>query len=201
MMTHTAWYIARATGYVAWGLLTVTVVLGLVFSARLGRGKVTPAWLLDLHRFVGGASVIFTGLHVGGLIVDNYVHFNVIDVLVPFASEWRPGAVALGVIAMYLLAAVEISSLAMKRLPRTWWRKIHMSSHALFWVATFHLLTAGTDADSPVSQVVTALVISLVVFLTLVRVLSDGRLTQRSSPRTNIEAHTVDRERVGPTAE
>lgn len=172
MSPQTWWYLARATGYVAWALVTTSVISGLLLSTRLTNGRPTPAWILDLHRFLAGTAVAFTGLHIVGLVADNFVHFGLADVLVPFASSWRAGAVALGVIAMYLLVAVEISSLLMRRLPRRLWRGIHLSSYVAFWAATFHLLTAGTDATNPASKTATALVIAAVVFLTLVRALS-----------------------------
>lgn len=93
--------------------------------------------------------------------------------------------VALGVVAMYLIAAVEISSLLMRRLPRRVWHGIHLGSYVLFWVATFHLISAGSDADHALSRVVTAAVIAAVVFLTLVRALGGkGRgADARARPR------------------
>lgn len=175
------WYVARATGYVAWALVATSVISGLLLSTRLTNGRPTPAWILDLHRFLAGASVAFTGLHVGGLVADNYVHFGLADILVPFASEWKTAPVALGVIALYLLAAIEISSLYMRRLPRRLWRIVHLSSYVLFWFATFHLITAGSDAGNPASRVAVALTMALVVFLTLVRALSRRGNRQRRS--------------------
>lgn len=176
MNAHLAWYLARATGYVAWGLLSASLVLGLLLSTKLAKGHLTPAWILDLHRFLGGTSVLFTAVHVAGVIADNNVHFGLLDVLVPFVSSWRPFAVALGVIAMYMLVAVETTSLLMKRLPRRLWRRIHLASYFLFWIATFHLLMAGTDSSAPTSRTIVAVVIALVVFLTLVRVLIPRRV-------------------------
>lgn len=166
------WYLARATGYVAWALLTTSVISGLLLGTRLTKGRPTPAWILDLHRFLAGTAVVFTGLHLAGLVADDYVHFDLADLLVPFASSWRTGAVALGVIALYLLVAVEVSSLYMRRLPKRVWRRIHLGSYLAFWFATFHLVTAGADAGHPLSRVITAVVIAVVVFLTLVRSLS-----------------------------
>lgn len=183
MNAQTWWYLARATGYVAWALVTISVISGLLLSTRLTNGRPTPAWILDLHRFLAGTAVAFTGLHIVGLVADNYVHFGAADVLVPFASSWRTGAVALGIIAMYLLAAVEISSLLMRSLPRRLWRGIHLASYVAFWAATFHLLTAGTDAGHPASTVTTALAIAAVVFLTLVRALGGRGRNHRSHQR------------------
>lgn len=176
------WYLARATGYVAWAMVTASVVSGLLLSARLTNGRPTPGWILDLHRFLAGTAVAFTALHLVGLIADSYVHFGVADLLIPYASGWQPGAVALGVVAMYLLTAVEISSLLMRRLPRRAWRSIHYGSYVAFWLSTFHLVTAGTDASHPLSKVAVAFVIATVVFLTLVRALGARRGARRQRP-------------------
>lgn len=185
MNEQTWWYVARATGYVAWALVTTSVITGLLLSTRLTNGRPKPAWILDLHRFLAGASVAFTALHLIGLVADNYVHFGAADLLVPYASSWKSGAVALGIIAFYLLAAVEISSLLMRRLPRRVWHTIHLGSYLAFWSATFHLVTAGTDAAHPASRVAAALAMTVVVFLTLIRALSGkgaGRRPRRPAP-------------------
>jgi DMSO/TMAO reductase YedYZ heme-binding membrane subunit len=166
------WYIARATGIVAWALLAASVIWGLLLSTRLARGRPTPAWLLDLHRFLGGSAVAFTALHLAGLVADNYVDFGLADLLVPYASGWKPGPVALGVVSLYLLTAVEATSLAMQHIPRRVWRTVHLTSYVLFWSATFHFILAGTDAPHPLARVAIDIVAAAVVFLTLVRILS-----------------------------
>jgi predicted ferric reductase len=194
---QTWWYLARSTGYVAWGLAAASVIWGLLLSTRLTRGRPSPAWILDLHRFLAAAAVVFTSLHLVGLVADSYVHFGVADLLVPFASSWRTGAVALGIVAAYVLVAVEVTSLLMRRLPRRLWRLVHLSSYVAFWSATFHLVTAGTDAGNPFSRVATTLVMAVVVFLTLVRALSGrgnrGRLRGDTpkAPRTSAHARSV----------
>ncbi|HEX5946844.1 MAG TPA: ferric reductase-like transmembrane domain-containing protein [Acidimicrobiales bacterium] len=166
------WYIARATGIVAWALLAASVIWGLLLSTRLARGRPTPAWLLDLHRFLGGSAVVFTFLHLAGLVADDYVDFGLADLLVPYASGWKPGPVGLGVLSLYLLVAVEATSLAMRRMPRRVWRGVHLASYVLFWTATFHFILAGTDAPHPLARAGIDLVAAAVVFLSLVRILS-----------------------------
>ncbi|HVN51549.1 MAG TPA: ferric reductase-like transmembrane domain-containing protein [Acidimicrobiales bacterium] len=149
-MTALPWYIARSAGLVAWALLTASVVWGLVMSTRsrpFGH-RPRPAWMLDLHRWLGGLATIFVGVHVLALLADSYVHFTLLSVLVPFAGSWRPAAVAWGVVGLYLLLAVELTSLARRRLPKRAWRAVHFASFPLFLLATAHALTAGTDAGS-----------------------------------------------------
>lgn len=175
MNPHAWWYVARATGFVAWGLVTASVVTGLLLSTRLARSRPTPAWTLDLHRFLGGTAIVFTALHLAGLVGDTYVHFGLTDLAIPFASSWKPGAVALGIVAIYLLVAVQATSMAMRWLPRRLWRGVHFTSFILFWTSTFHMQLAGTDAANPVAVWAADLAMACVVFLTFVRVLGNRR--------------------------
>jgi hypothetical protein len=62
-------------------------------------------------------AALFVGLHVAALVADSYARFTLADLAVPLASGWRPRALALGVVATWLLVAVELTSLAMRRLP------------------------------------------------------------------------------------
>jgi len=144
------WYIARSAGLVAWSLLTASVIWGLTMSTRsrpFGH-RPRPAWMLDLHRWLGGLATIFVGVHVVAILADSYVHFSLLSALVPFVSSWRPAAVAWGVVGLYLLLAVELTSLARRRLSKRVWRAVHFASFPLFLTATVHALTAGTDAGS-----------------------------------------------------
>ncbi len=125
-----------------------------------------------MHRFLGSLSVTFTGIHIVGLVADSYLHFGVAEILVPFASAWRPGAVALGVVSMYLLAAVQLTSMFMKRLPRRLWKGVHLSSYLLFWTGLVHGVMAGSDAGHPLYVLVTALMTLAVLFLTVFRVVN-----------------------------
>jgi DMSO/TMAO reductase YedYZ heme-binding membrane subunit len=180
--THLWWYTARASGFVAWGLLTAAVVWGLAFVSRATK-RPRPAWVLDLHRFLGGCAVVFVGVHLVALSLDSYVGFGPADLLVPLASRWKPGAVAWGVVALYVLLAVELTSLAMRRLPRKLWRWVHLSSYFAFASTIVHALAAGTDAGEPVVQWFALASVGLVSFLTLFRALADRRPALRASPR------------------
>lgn len=173
------WYVARASGLVAWALLTLSVVWGVLLSTKLLGRKPTPAWILDLHRFLGGATVVFTGLHLVAIFVDSYVHFDLVAILVPFASQWNPLAVAWGIAVFYLLAAVEITSLLRRSLPNRLWRRVHHASFPLFALATIHGVTAGTDSRTAFAVMVLASVVTCVGLLTAIRL---GRAMGDSGP-------------------
>ena len=144
MRSHTGGTSARAGGIVSWALATLAVIGGLQLSTRLLR-KPAPAWTLDVHRFLAGLAVAFLGVHLLGLALDRFIGFGPADFFVPFASNYKPAALALGVVAMYLLLAVEITSLLMRHMPRHRWHAIHLTSYVVFVIATVHGLTAGTD--------------------------------------------------------
>lgn len=178
MNPQTWWYLTRAAGIVAWLMLTASVIWGIVLSTKAFPEHRRPAWLLDLHRWLGGLAVSFTAIHLGALVADNYVHFGLADLTVPFASSWKPGAIALGVVAMWLLVAVEATSLAMKRLPRRIWRWIHLSSYGVFLLVSLHAAFAGTDRTHWLYQVTAVGTIVAVAWATVYR------LTHRKPPRT-----------------
>jgi predicted ferric reductase len=174
VQSQTWWYTARAGGIVAWALTSLAVIGGLQLSTRLAR-RPASAWVLDVHRFVAGLAVAFCGVHLLGLALDTFIGFGPTELFVPFVSSYRSGAVALGIVALYLLLAIELTSLAMRRMSRRVWHTIHLSSYALFAFATVHGLTAGADRHNAAFQWACLLTAGLVLFMTLVRVLAPRR--------------------------
>ena len=184
MSDQTWWYIARSGGIVAWALLTMSMLWGLALSTKVLRGKPRPNWILDLHRFVGGLAVVFTGVHVIALLFDKYVTFTVVNLFVPFTGSWHPVAVGWGVIGAWLLAAVEVTSLLRKRLTKRQWRTVHYLSFPLFVLASVHALSAGTDRATVLLRVVFLTAVALIALLTLIRINKADDHDLLTSPRT-----------------
>lgn len=171
MSSQVWWYTARAGGLVAWGLATASVVWGLLLSGRFGRTP-KPSWVLDLHRFLGGLTVIFVAVHMLALWLDSFVQFGPAELFLPLASAWKPGPVAWGIVAMYLLLAIEVTSLLQRRIPRRVWHAIHLTSFGLFAFSTVHALTAGTDSRNVYVRVFALLSTVVIVNLTVLRIVS-----------------------------
>jgi predicted ferric reductase len=165
------WYVARSAGLVSWALLTASTMWGLALSTKVFGRRPRANWLLDLHRMLGGLALVFTGVHVGAILLDSYVHFGLTSVLVPFASKWHPLAVAWGVVAFYLLLAVEITSLLRSRIPHRLWRGVHYASFGLFVTATIHGLSAGTDTTRDVAVLVAAAAALAFLIMVAIRIL------------------------------
>jgi hypothetical protein len=124
---------------------------------------------LALHRYLAALAIGATGVHLVALLADSYVEFRVVDFVVPMASPWRPGAVAWGIVALYLLLLVEVTSLVGDRLPRRMWWVIHLTSFVVFASGTVHGLQAGTDASNVLARIVMVVGIAEVVFVLGVR--------------------------------
>ena len=176
------WYVSRASGIVAWLLLTATVIWGTVLADGLFKRR--AAWLLDLHRWLGGLTVVFLAAHLVSLLADSYVQFGPLDILVPFASQWRPAAVALGIIAFWLVIAVAVTSLAVKRLPRRWWRGVHLASYATFWLTSIHGALAGTDASRPLYITTSSVALVAVAVAVSQRILTSDWQRRRRARRS-----------------
>ena len=148
------WYLARSAGMRGAVLMVGALVLGVLAATRALKEIDRPAWLVALHRWFSVLTAIAVVTHLVALVADSYVHFGLAELLVPGTSSWRPLAVSLGVIALYLFVVVHVSSLAMKRLPKVWWRRLHMLSYLSVWTALMHAGTAGTDTTNVVYRAV-----------------------------------------------
>ena len=175
------WFTARSAGMVAWAVCTASILWGLALSTRLVRRRGAPAWLLDLHRFLGLLSIVFTGVHMAALYLHSHLEFKEYpfgprQIFVLWESKYAPGAVAWGIVAFYLLVAVQISSWLMKKIKRKLWHTIHLSSFAMFVMATIHSFTAGTDRHNKLVQWVALTGGAMVFFLVLFRLLAPKKV-------------------------
>ena len=181
--TQLWWYTTRSSGIISWALLALSVLWGLALSTKVFGKRPRPNWLLDLHRFLGGLSVVFAAIHVAAIVLDGFVEFGAVDILVPFATDYHPVAVAWGIIAMYALVAVELTSLLRKKLSKQAWRAVHYLSFPLFALATIHLLAVGTDRKTFLLRFGVIAGTVAIVVLTAIRVARAERHDLMVSPK------------------
>lgn len=189
MNNHFWWYMARSTGIVAWFLAVASVLWGLALSTRALGPKPRAPWLLDLHRWLGGLTVAFVGVHLVSLVGDNYLRFSWAELFVPMASTaYKPGAVTWGIVAFYFLLLVEATSLVMKKIPKRVWHSIHLTSYLVAAAATVHMLTAGTDSTTPALRWAALAGAIAMVFFTIYRLLAPKAAARRLPSRDEIAA-------------
>jgi predicted ferric reductase len=143
------WLAARATGLVAFGLLTFQVLIGLLLSHPSNKStwklskRIFP-WHDHLWVFV----TAFLAIHVVSLVADPKSHVGLPGAFIPGLSEYRSVAVALGTIALYALLITAVSARYTKLLPPGVWLRLHRLSIVVFAVAWSHGVLAGTDTPT-----------------------------------------------------
>ena len=178
----TAWLIARAAGFVAFGALTLSVWLGLAMSTRL-LGTRRGRMLMSGHRLLAGTGLAMLALHVGALLFDPVVHFSLVSALVPFAAPWRPAAIAAGVVAAWLMVALAVSFRLRRWIGQRGWRRLHYASFAAFVLALCHALASGTDLAGIGGPILAAVAGGPVLWLTFVRILTPKPARAPARPR------------------
>lgn len=172
-----AWLVARSSGLVAFGLLTVSMWLGLAMSTRiLGARRQKP--LLAWHRTIVWTALSMVGLHVLALLADPTIHFGPAAVLVPFAAAWHPAGVAAGVVTGWLLLMLAASFRLRKWIGQRGWRRLHYASFAAFALSLGHALAVGTDLRGVGGQVLLAFSLAPVLWFSYLRLLAP-RVTRR----------------------
>ena len=193
MNTQFWWYVARASGLVAAVLVAATLIWGLLITTHVIDRRGMPAWLTDLHRGLGGLSVVFIGIHLGSLVADSYLHFSWKELFVPFASTYRAGAVAWGVVALWGMVLVEGSSLLVRRRKKSgWWRRIHYLSFPVGALVGVHMLTAGSDTSNKPFGLISLAVLGVLLYLVIFRLLG-------GSPRAATPTHPAANRRTPTT--
>jgi sulfoxide reductase heme-binding subunit YedZ len=143
------WLAARASGIVAYLLLTGQVVLGLVLSHPTNQttwklSKRLFPWHENLWVFV----LAFLGVHIVSLILDPYAGVGVAGSFIPGLSSYRSAPVALGTLALYALVLTGLTARYTRLLPPGFWLKLHRLSIGVLILAWLHGILAGTDTPA-----------------------------------------------------
>ncbi len=139
------WYLNRTTGFMMLGLITVSMVLGVLAAVgRPQRGVPIFANQL-LHRNLSVLAVLMLVLHVSSAVIDTYVDIRWWQTFIPFGATYQPLWLGLGALALDLIIVIVLTSLFRSRMRHRPWRVIHLLSYVAFALAVTHGLGIGTD--------------------------------------------------------
>ena len=124
----TTWIILRAAGIGAYLMLFFSVAFGLVATSAPFGKRIAKQSAILIHQFMSTVGLVLLGVHICGLLLDRYIHFGPTQVLVPGTSSYRPVAVAIGVVGMYSMVLVAVSSWLRKHYSAKVWRARKESS-------------------------------------------------------------------------
>jgi sulfoxide reductase heme-binding subunit YedZ len=178
----TFWLLARASGLTAYGLLTASVLAGLVLKAKPFGRALKPVAALDVHRFLALLGLGMLAVHGGTLLLDRTLRMPLAGLFVPGASSYRPAAVAVGVVAAELMALIYVSFFLRRRIGARNWRRLHWATYLVFLLATVHGLASGTDSTRPWAHGLYLGAVGAVAFATAWR--SVGRPTRPAPERS-----------------
>ncbi|MBV8195040.1 MAG: ferric reductase-like transmembrane domain-containing protein [Candidatus Dormibacteraeota bacterium] len=157
------WYATRGSGYAALVLLSATVILGLVTSVRWHSPR-WPRFLSQaLHRNLSLVVVVFVVIHVAASIIDPFAGLNIKDAVVPFAADYRPLWLGLGVVSLELLVAIVVTSLLRRHLSWRVWQVVHLLAYISWPVAVLHTIGTGTDTKSAWALLLNVVCVAAVV--------------------------------------
>jgi hypothetical protein len=185
------WYVVRAAGFVAAGLLILQMLWGIGQVTGLTYKLVEPIKAWAIHKAIAYALCGAIAVHVGLLLVDGFLPFSLTQAFIPFVSHYSNHttllgvglssvAIALGVLAMYGIAIIVASSLGWIETKSSRWRKLHYLSYFVMLAVFVHALGAGSDLKYGAFREVWILAIVVVALGVITRLWRAGTLRKNS---------------------
>lgn len=186
------WYIGRASGILAFILLSIVVINGLLMTTRLAIKFLPPALNYEAHTFFSWAAVFVTLLHGSSFAFDHFIRMHWFEIFIPFtfvreqtsalgfSLQW---AVGFGTLALYgILFLVITSHFKNKIIPFKIWRIFHFASFLTYLLFLMHGITAGTDSKEWWMITLYAFSFVLVFILVLIRIWISVKQKQQTIP-------------------
>jgi sulfoxide reductase heme-binding subunit YedZ len=170
----TLWILLRAAGIGAYVALFLSIAWGLVSTTGVITKRVSKPASNAFHAVVASTGLVLLGAHLVLLTMHDFMPFGVMDVLVPMRATYRPIAMTMGIVAMYVTVLVVVTSWVRKGLNTRLWRAIHLLSVPAFMLALLHGFFGGSDTDRPWMLALYGVTGVVTLFLVLVRGLSAG---------------------------
>ena len=143
---HIWWYISRASGLMAYLLVWLSTLWGFAISSKIFDSFLKREFTYDFHEHISLLALGFMLLHAIVLLLDRVEPMQLVEILVPFVSNYRPLWTGIGIFAFYLSILVTVTFYIRSRIPMKAFRRIHYLSIVAFVGALFHGLYAGTDS-------------------------------------------------------
>jgi len=150
------WYVVRAAGFVAVGLLISLMLSGIGQVTGLTYKFIEPIQAWAIHKAMGLALCAAIAVHVVFIFFDHFVSFSIPQLLIPWLSQYNNGtsflglhlgrlAISMGILAMYGVIIIILSSLGWIDTKKRAWRWLHYLSYAVMGLVFIHAASAGTD--------------------------------------------------------
>lgn len=167
--------VAALAGYVAYGLMALTVAWGILTTTGLARGKVNRRTIFAGHTALALTTISFSLLHAVTYMFQQEETFSIFKTFIPFVQGGEI-EVALGIVGLELAIGVTASIVIQRKLNYRRWHKVHYAAYAAFVLSLAHTLATSPEARTPGLVGITVLAAALVcVALFVLRVLPATR--------------------------
>lgn len=142
------WILGRSTGLATYMLLYFLTAMGILLShpRRAHWHRPSAITRIRIHVSLATFTLVFLLSHIVVLASDPYAKVGIVGSLLPFTAQYRPYAVALGILAVWsgLLSGITAGMASASSVIRIWWpiHKVAIAAFALTWL---HAVLAGTD--------------------------------------------------------
>lgn len=196
--TEWEWYVIRASGFVAAGLLILLMISGIGQVTGLTYRVIEPVRAWTLHKSLAFALCGSVLVHGTFLFLDHYISFSLPQLLIPFLSHYTNGTklfgtslntlgVAFGILATYGIIITVGSSLNLigwiDTKKRTW-KNLHIINYLVVLFVFLHALSVGSDLRYGLFRSAWIFVGLLLTLLIVSRLLRVGTLRMRKTPES-----------------
>src|SRR3954470_6550178 len=143
------WFIARITGLTAFAVLSLSVLSGEALRTSVLDFIAKNRAIRKLHDFTTPLWFPLVLAHIIALLFDKTARVGVLNVFVPFTTDYGQVAIGLGTIAFDIVMVVTVTSWLRSRMNNSVWMWIHRTSYVSFVALFFHAALSGTDFDAP----------------------------------------------------
>ena len=161
------WVLGRGLGLAAYLSVVALTCAGLwlrhPWRVRWRRPAVEGQ--LRVHAALAALTLVLVAGHIVALALDSFAGVGWKGAVVPGAATYRPTAVAIGTVSLYLGLLVGVSAALAGRIGRRAWLPVHRLAAGVFALVWVHGVVAGSDSSrlATVYLVSGAVVIALAV--------------------------------------
>ena len=177
------WILIRAAGIGAYLMLYLAVAWGLAATTTVVSNRVSKQASTLFHQFAASAGLVLLIVHMGLLLIDKFERYSLLDEFIPLHSHGtHPIPVTMGVIGMYGVVLVMVTSWLRKPIGTLWWRRLHLTAVPAYTLALAHGVFTGYDTPHTWMWGMYAITGTSVLFLLFVRALTYGYRAPRVTP-------------------
>jgi len=187
------WYVIRAAGFTAAGLLILLMISGIGQVTGYTYRFLEPIKAWAVHKAMALALCAAVLVHVTFLVLDHYIPFSIPQVLIPFLSHYSNHSslfgislsgigVASGILATYGVVTIVLTSLYWKETKRKTWRWLHYLSYFVILAVFVHALGTGSDLRYGLFRKVWIMVFFILLLAVISRLWHAGTLRSKNVP-------------------